>query len=194
MRVGRTLKAVVLVVGLSAATAVADDFFIYLSDQNLDAIVRIQDINDDGDTLDVGEVIVFCDEDPPLTGIENTQGIVVLGPGELLAADNFDPVNIVHLIDLNGDGDAEDPGEADVWFHGGLPGGFRLAVPTALAESPDGDEDLEDLAALLSCMGGPAGEAPPGSRLASFHKTDTNGDVDLADASAFQIAFADSGD
>ncbi len=132
--------AAIMMAGVVLAAVVpgsrAADIVIYLSDQNLDAIVRIQDINRDGDTLDAGEVITFVDDDPPETGIENCQGMVLLGLDDILATDNFPPQNVIHLRDLNGDHDALEPGEATAWFDGTLPGSLTLDMPVALTPGP----------------------------------------------------------
>jgi hypothetical protein len=69
----RSVFIVTLLAAFGAADGAADNVVVYLSDQNLDAVLRIQDLNGDGDTLDAGEVIVFVDKDPAETGIENTQ-------------------------------------------------------------------------------------------------------------------------
>ncbi|MBU0639219.1 MAG: hypothetical protein KKB50_10175 [Planctomycetes bacterium] len=50
------LGALLLLTGPTGALAAGDTVVMYLSDQNLDAILRIEDLNDDGDTLDAGEV------------------------------------------------------------------------------------------------------------------------------------------
>ncbi len=152
MRAVQIFAVAFLIVGLSAAAAAADNVIIYFSDQNLDAILRMQDLNHDGDTLDDGDVIVFCDKDPDLTGIKNTQGMILLAPGELLAADNFDPVNIVHLVDLNGDGDVDLSDLAALLaVYGTCSGdpGFDAAADL----DASGCVDLADLATLLAHYG-----------------------------------------
>jgi hypothetical protein len=115
-------------------------YFVF--DQRLDRIVRLSDDNGDGDMLDPGEVTVFFDNEHPL-GVFNSQGMVALGPAELLATDNVggenEDSNVVHLQDQNGDGDAMDEGEARLWYSGALPGGGVMSFPTALELGPTGE-------------------------------------------------------
>ncbi len=123
---------------LAPAAWAQDALVIYAFDQGLDAILRIEDVNGDGDTLDAGEVLRFFDDTVPGTGTENSQGLLALGPNTLLATDNFTPDNVVFLSDLNGDGDAFDAGENAVWFNGHLPNGYTLTNPVNMSLGIDG--------------------------------------------------------
>ena len=114
---------------------------VFLFDQEDRKILRLEDRNLDGDALDPGEVKLFFDNSGP-EGLFNSQGMLALGPGELLATDNITQVNtdsdVVHLIDQNGDGDALDDGEAAMYWTGALPGGGSLTNPVALTRDPGG--------------------------------------------------------
>jgi hypothetical protein len=111
-------------------------FFVF--DQDLDAIYRMDDVNDDGDVLDDGEITLFFDNSVEPIGTGNSQGLFALTGDTILATDNLAPADIVRLDDRNGDGDALDDGEATVWFSGALPDGAQLQFPTGLSMGPDG--------------------------------------------------------
>lgn len=117
---------------------------VFVFDQTLKAILRVEDKNLDGDTLDPGEVTRYFDSTTPGFGTGNSQGLVALGPNDLLATDNFDPDDIVRLRDLNGDGDAFDTGEYVEWFNGIVPGGTHITNPTCLEFGPNGSFVLDD--------------------------------------------------
>ncbi len=118
---------------------------VFVHDQSSDEILRLRDLNGDGDAHDPGEVTLFYDDSPPIAlGIDNAQGLVALGPDTLLATDNFDPDNIVYMNDLDADGSALGAGEASVWFSGLLPGGFTLTNPADLTPLGDGSYLLLD--------------------------------------------------
>lgn len=128
----------ILFVIAGSAHAQSRPLVVFAFDQNLDALLRIEDRNGDGDTLDAGEVVIYYNNVPPGTGLDNSQGLYALSARSALATDNFAPDNIVYMIDLNGDGDAFDFGEAWVWFDGSLPGGYTLTNPVTLTPGPGG--------------------------------------------------------
>ncbi|MEQ8768961.1 MAG: hypothetical protein RIB60_00475 [Phycisphaerales bacterium] len=118
---------------------------VFVHDQSSDEILRLRDLNGDGDAHDLGEVTVFYDDSPPAAlGIDNAQGLVALGPDTLLATDNFDPDNIIFMNDADADGSALGAGEASIWFSGLLPGGFTLTNPADLTPLGDGSYLLLD--------------------------------------------------
>lgn len=137
------LRAALPVAFLAPLAGAVDIVFVH--DQTFDEILRLVDRNGNGDALDPGEATVFIDDSlPPDLGIDNAQGLVALGPGAILATDNFAPDNIVLARDLNGNGNALDPGEATVWFDGALPGGFTLTNPAELRRRAGGGYFLLD--------------------------------------------------
>lgn len=142
----RSISVILLLCGLLAGTAFADPgpCVVYLFDQDLDQMLQILDLNEDGDTLDPGEVTIFFDDQPAGTGVENAQALAMPALHEVLATDNFDPPNVVRLRDIDEDGDALDAGESSVWFSGQLPGGYVLDMPVALTIGPDGAQYLID--------------------------------------------------
>ena len=136
---------VLLAAGVCAASVRAQPrLAVFVHDQSSDEIIRIVDLNGDGDAHDLGEVTLFFDDGPPVTGVDNAQGMVALGPWTLLATDNFDPDNVVLLTDADRSGDAFGPGEAVVWFDGVLPGGLTMTNPADLFMRSDGSFFLLD--------------------------------------------------
>jgi hypothetical protein len=89
-----------------------------VGDMTLDQIYLTFDVNGDGDADDEGEAWVFFDAtnasglpDPTkavYTVFQSASGYVFYGDGTADA--------VYRVCDLNGDGDAQDPGEANVWF------------------------------------------------------------------------------
>lgn len=111
----------------------------FVFDQDLDAVFRLSDDNNDGDAADPGETSRFYDDAAdPVTGTGNAQGVLALSANEVIVTDNFAPVNMVRLRDLDGDGNAFGLGEATVFFSGALPGGLAMTFPTNLTRGADG--------------------------------------------------------
>lgn len=135
----RTCRWAICLGVLAGSAAVAQEpIVVFVSDQTLDGVFRIEDLNLDGDTNDPGEVTLFFDETVPVTGTENSQGLYAFGPHEVYATDNFEPDNVIRLVDLDRSGDAFGPAESTVWFDGALPGGFAMTNPVCLSRGPDG--------------------------------------------------------
>lgn len=111
---------------------------LFTFDQQLKAIVRLEDKNGDGDVNDEGERTLFFDATVTDSGVGNAIGLLARGPHEVLATDNVAPAKLVHLHDADGDGAAFGEGEHAVWFHGDLPNGFQLGFPSSLTKGPDG--------------------------------------------------------
>ncbi len=145
MHTTRTARLSVLAgLAISSPAMAQSNLIVFVHDQISDEILRLQDLNNDGDAHDPGEVTVFFDDGPPVTGVDNAQGMVALDPWTLLATDNFEPDNIVRLEDLNKDGDAFDTNENAVWFSGALPSGGNMLNPADLLLRPDGTFFLLD--------------------------------------------------
>lgn len=129
-----------LACGVCAAGAGAQaPLVVFVHDQTDDVIIRMQDLNGDGDMHDPGEAAVFLDDSlTPDLGIDNSQGMVALSPSELIATDNFEPDNIVRAVDLDGNGDALGLGETSVFYNGVLPDGNTMKNPADLWMRADG--------------------------------------------------------
>ncbi|MEZ6188122.1 MAG: Ig-like domain-containing protein [Planctomycetota bacterium] len=91
---------------------------IYLPDAAADQVLRLVDLDGDGDAQDAGEARVFFDNTSPLGAVLTSPASVALGPdGALWLIDNGSgggADDLLRLIDLNGDGDALDAGEATI--------------------------------------------------------------------------------
>ncbi len=93
---------------------------------------RLIDLNLDGDFDDTGEIVVFYSG---LTGawpLGDPSGIAAGKDGVLYVGDATSDV-VLALLDLNGDGDAMDAGEARVWFNGN-PGGNASGIVMSSAQ------------------------------------------------------------
>jgi hypothetical protein len=91
------------------------DFFV--SDSTNDCVWRLQDLDQDGDFNDAGEVLVFYDDVQGTIALTNNIGVAVGPDGRVFVCDSSADV-IVVLQDVNGDGDALDLGEHEVFFDG----------------------------------------------------------------------------
>lgn len=90
---------------------------VYVTDAGTDSVFRLQDTNYDGDYNDAGEVALFYDEDLGTLTLGNNNTIAVDSDGVVYICDTSSDF-IVGLVDLNGDGDAHEPGEHWVFFDG----------------------------------------------------------------------------
>jgi hypothetical protein len=99
------------------------DGLAVMGDQGLGVIFRLRDLNGDGDAQDPGESLVAADA-------TNASGVSFAFP----TGAAFDPLGILYivnagnafgndaiykLVDLNGDGDFQDPGEITEWVGAG---------------------------------------------------------------------------
>ena len=119
--------------------AIATDGTVYVGESNTDFIAVMQDQNGDGDASDPGEARVFFDN-ANLSGLllASVQGLTVDGLGRVFATDaNNDRILI--LEDLNGDGDAQDVGEARSYHD--VPGTTATgdSIPTVVLAGLDGN-------------------------------------------------------
>ncbi|MHA7813400.1 MAG: GC-type dockerin domain-anchored protein [Phycisphaerales bacterium] len=186
-------------VAIAAPAFAQSDLIVFVHDQISDEILRLQDLNNDGDAHDPGEVTLFFDDGPPITGVDNAQGMVALDPWTLLATDNFKPDNIVRLEDLNRDGDAFDASENGVWFSGALPSGGSMVNPADLLMRPDGtfflldnntlDTSVPEAIYILEDLNSDNDVDDPGE-ITLFHELSPAG---VSAAAAFDVAQDNSG-
>ncbi len=125
------------------APARAAEIVAYVSTLTEDSIVRLHDLNGDGDFNDAGESALFwgpgnADGFP---GVGSAQTLLVLALDDLLAADGEETgafvTRVYRLRDRNGDGDAMDPGEATVYWNSLLPLGVNFDRPKSITVGPD---------------------------------------------------------
>ena len=147
--------------------------FLY-GDFTHEAVYRAVDRNGDGDVADSGEISVFFD-DGNASGLAAPAGSVldiVQGPrGVVFYGDN--PTDSVYrLIDKNGDGDAQDKGEAKVWFSAaGNAAGFVMPTPNGVSVGPNGAVYIVN----AGVVSGPVDDVV-------YRTIDRNGDGDAQDA------------
>jgi hypothetical protein len=100
----------------------ASDGSVYYGDGGTDAVYRLQDVNADGDALDLGESRVWFSEAANFAGFGlPTPNGVYEGPDGAIYISNAgtgaNPSDAVYrTVDLNADGDANDVGEATIWW------------------------------------------------------------------------------
>ncbi|MBN2491321.1 MAG: hypothetical protein JXQ29_10790 [Planctomycetes bacterium] len=88
----------------------------YVVDQDLDGVLRFQDLDGDGDVQDAGEQIVFYDSTSPGPDLSNPQAITIHPfDGSVWISDTSLDV-VLRLVDRNGDGDANDAGEYSIFY------------------------------------------------------------------------------
>lgn len=130
----------------------------YVCDSSTDRIVALRDLNYDGDALDAGEAVVFFDSATNASGVTmmSASDMVASMTGELyvLSANSGTATvgdGIIKLQDLNGDGDANDLGEASFYFE--VPGStspINLSVPSRFALGPDNAFYYADMSGVVT--------------------------------------------
>lgn len=117
---------------------------IFFSDQTNDAIYWCQDLNGNGHCNDPGEVGVFFDSTSPDANLHlQTPRYVVMGPDGSLYVGDSNRDFILRLTDLNQDGDANDAGEASI-FYDNLSGGPLLGSINNMAFDGSGALFISD--------------------------------------------------
>jgi Ca2+-binding RTX toxin-like protein len=95
---------------------------VYATDGDTDTVYRLRDLNKDGDADDVGESNVWFSEAENAAGLTlpTPNGIAEGGDGAIYVVNagvaSRPTDSIYRTEDLNGDGDANDEGEATVWL------------------------------------------------------------------------------
>lgn len=125
-------------VGSTQAAPVSLSLDVLVADQGLDGVYRTRDFNGDGDANDAGETTVFFDANNA-SGLNNpTNNVFTLfqsRSGHFYVGDGSSDA-VYRLSDTNGDGDgdAQDAGEATVWFSEDNAAGLTLPTPNGLGE------------------------------------------------------------
>ena len=98
------------------------DGSVYAGDGDTDAVYRLKDLNGDGDANDAGESTVWFSEADNAAGFTlPTPNGIAEGPDGAIyivnAGVSSRPADAIYrTVDLNGDGDANDEGEASIWL------------------------------------------------------------------------------
>lgn len=144
---------------------------VLYADQTEDAVYVLTDRNADGDSADAGEITLFFNA-ANASGLTNPTAnifdVFQASNGYVYAGDG-DTDTVYRLKDLNGDGDANDAGEANVWFSAAA-SGFTMPTPNGIAEGPDG--------AIYIVNAGVASQPAD----VVYRTVDLNGDGDANDA------------
>ena len=144
-----------------------------------EAMFLAVDRNHDGDVADAGEISIFFDENNA-SGLAAPSGTVldlVQAPdGSIFYGDN--PTDSVYrLVDRNGDGDAQDAGEAKVWFSAaGNAAGFVMPTPNGVSVGADGAVYIVN----AGVVSGPVDDVV-------YRTIDRNGDGDAQDAGEAKV-------
>ncbi|WP_374651575.1 calcium-binding protein [Dongia sp.] len=132
-------KPTVEVPELSLAPAY-QPFTALFGDQTADKVFRLKDLNGDGDALDAGERTVFLDATNQSGLAAPTGNVFAIHQAKdgavYLAEGDTDSVYVAR--DLNGDGDANDAGEAHVWFSKDNAAGLQLPTPNGVSTDEKG--------------------------------------------------------
>jgi hypothetical protein len=137
------------------------DGTVYVADTTEDIVLALRDQNGDGDANDPGEFHVFFHSVTNASGIvmASAQGITIDALGRVfLAVANAGTVGqdmILKLEDLNGNGTADDVGEASVYClipTGG--GAVGNSIPTKLVAAADGNLYYADVASTAATTKG----------------------------------------
>jgi len=171
---------------------------VLVGDMTLDQIYLTRDLNGDGDADDAGEAWVYFDE-TNASGIPTPCGSVFAifqsVTGYVFFSDGSTDT-VYRLRDWNGDGDALDEGEANVWFSGGDNFyGFLLLTPNGIYQDSSGATYILNAGTLSTPCD------------AIYRTEDLNGDGDandeneatlwmdienlMVDSSAFSLTFMD---
>ncbi|MGE3165182.1 MAG: IPT/TIG domain-containing protein [Planctomycetota bacterium] len=102
--------------------SLAPDGSVFVADDGATvlAVLRLSDSNNDGDANDDGEVTVFYDATGAGPQVADPESVAVSAAGIVYVGDTATG-RIVRMVDLNGDFDALDAGEATIFFEGNTP-------------------------------------------------------------------------
>ncbi len=112
----------------------------FVSDSFGDAIWLCQDLDQNGSYNEAGEISAFYDETIGGIALSSNQAILWRPDGGVLVSDGTEDI-ILELTDTNADNDANDPGEANVWFDGDPTqnaSGITMASARNMWLDPDG--------------------------------------------------------
>lgn len=102
---------------------------IYAIDEDNGTVIRLEDLNGDGDALDPAELLLFYDGTAPGALVSDPNDAILVGPGRLLVGDGLLDA-VVMLEDLDGDGTALAANETRIVFEDG---GVTFSTPHGLA-------------------------------------------------------------
>ncbi|QDV07829.1 hypothetical protein Poly30_33620 [Planctomycetes bacterium Poly30] len=129
-----------------AGLTVSEDQTVWLTDTVEDHVLRLRDLDGDGDAQDAGEATLWYDGSLANGGaveLHSARGVWVENEATvwIATADSLTGGRdaIVRLDDWNGDGDALDPGEQLYYYLPPSPNGsVGDSIPTSVVRGPDG--------------------------------------------------------
>jgi hypothetical protein len=151
------------------------DGVLHVCDSSDDRVMWLTDIDGSGaaEAEVAGEVGVFYDDASPGPDLSTPDHLIPGEDGAIYLLDGGTVDAVLRLEDLNRDGDANDGGEASI-FYDASAGGPRLYTPNAIARAPDGSLYLAD-------------DGSAGRRLLRLR--DANADGDALDAEEAVVVY-----
>ncbi|WP_299505664.1 Ig-like domain-containing protein [uncultured Roseobacter sp.] len=145
---------------------------ILVGDQRKDQVLLLQDLDGDGIASGPGETTVFFDGSNASDLATPTNNVFTVHQADDKSVYIGDGTSdaVYRLIDNNRDGDAQDEGEAAVWFSAENAGGLSTITPNGIAEGADG--------AIYVANAGTSSTPQD----AIYRTVDLNGDGDANDA------------
>ena len=144
------------------ALATSSDGTVFVGDVGTDQIYALRDDNGNGTANDPGEHRIFYDSTlPGALVMQQVRGLTVDASGRVFAAvSNQSPLTtadrILKFEDVNGDGDAQDVGEASVYHSVPLStgnGNIANSIPTRVTAGPDASLYYTDVGTLAGQPG-----------------------------------------
>jgi Ca2+-binding RTX toxin-like protein len=113
---------------------------VLVGDQRKDQILLLQDIDGDGTASGAGETTVFFDGNNASGLTDPTNNIFTThqASDKSVYAGDGNTDAVYRLRDQNEDGDAQDAGEANIWFSAENAAGFSTVTPNGIHEGSDG--------------------------------------------------------
>ena len=112
---------------------------ILVSDMKLDTIYLTRDLNGNGTASDAGESIIYFNGDNQSGLVEPSKSIFSIhqsNTGYIYLGDGGSD-SVYRLADRNADGDAQDLGEANIWFSSANANSYSLPTPNSIFEAND---------------------------------------------------------
>jgi hypothetical protein len=103
---------------------------LFATDTTGDSIARLVDLDQDGNFNGTGEAKVFYDETMGGIALSNNSAIGMRSDGTVFVTDSTEDI-VLALRDNNRNGDANDLGEASIWFDGRVGGNLSGIVMTS---------------------------------------------------------------
>lgn len=109
----------------------------YICDSTDDRVIALRDVDRSG-AVDPGRdaVVVFYDDSSPGPDLSTPSHVWVDDDGTLYLLDGGTLDMILSLKDVTGDGDANEPGEVQIFYDGAI-GAVALRTPNTLIRGPD---------------------------------------------------------